>query len=62
MHEFKELVDDRFEELPVSSEEAWILANDVHDVRGNDGLVVLPSFLLTQTQKILQKETIRILF
>lgn len=54
MHEFKQFVDDSFEELPVSSEEAWVLANNIHDIRGNDGLVVLPSLLLTQTQQILK--------
>lgn len=54
MHEFKKLVDDSFEELPVSSEEAWVLADDVHDVRSDDGLVVLSSLLLTQTQQILE--------
>lgn len=54
MHELKELVDHSFQELPVGSEEAWILANDVHDVGGYDGLVVLSSLLLTQTQQILK--------
>lgn len=58
MHELKEFVDHSFEELPVSSEKAWILANNVHNVGGYDGLVVLPSLLLAQTQKILrQKKT-----
>lgn len=49
MHELKEFVDHSFEELPVSSEKAWILANNVHNVGGYDGLIVLPSLLLTQT-------------
>lgn len=53
MHELKQLVDDSLEELPVGSEEARILANDVHDVRRYDGLVVLPSFLLTQAEQVL---------
>ena len=56
MHELKELVDDGLEELPVSSEEARILAHDVHDVGGDDGLVVLPSLLLTQAQQVLSTE------
>lgn len=55
VHELKEFVDHRLEELPVGSEEAWILANDVHDVGGYDGLVVLSSLLLTQTQQVLRK-------
>lgn len=55
MHELKELVDHSFEELPVGSEKAWILANDIHDVGGYDGLVVLSSLLLTQTQQILKQ-------
>ncbi len=55
MHELKEFVDHSFEELPVGSEEAWILPNDVHDVGGYDGLVVLSSLLLAQTQQILRQ-------
>lgn len=54
MHELKQLVDHSFQELPVGSEETWILANDVHDVGGYDGLVVLSSLLLAQTQQILR--------
>lgn len=55
MHELKEFVDHSFEELPVGSEKAWILANNIHDVGGYDGLVVLSSFLLAQTQQILKQ-------
>lgn len=55
MHELKEFVDHRFEKLPMGSEEAWILANNIHDVGGDDGLVVLSSLLLTQTQQVLRK-------
>lgn len=47
VHELKQLVDDGLEELPVGSEEARILTNDVHDVGRYDGLVVLASLLLT---------------
>lgn len=54
MHELKKFVDDGFEELPVGSEKAWVLADDVHDVGGYDGLVVLSSLLLAQTQQILR--------
>lgn len=55
VHEFKELVDHSFEELPVGSKKTWILANNIHDVGGYDGLVVLPSLLLTQAQQILRQ-------
>lgn len=55
MHELKEFIDHRFEKFPVGSEEAWILANNIHDVGGYDGLVVLPSLLFTQTQQVLRK-------
>lgn len=55
MHELKQLVDHSFEKLPVGSEKAWILANNIHDVRGYDGLVVLSSLLLTQTQQVLRQ-------
>lgn len=55
MHELKEFVDHSLEELPVGSEEAWILANNIHDVGGYDGLVVLPSLLFTQAQQILRQ-------
>ena len=57
VHELKQLVDDGLEELPVSSEEARILTHDVHDVRRYDGLVVFPSFLLTQPQQVLRENT-----
>ena len=55
MHKLKQLVDDGFEEPPVSSQEAGVLAHHVHDVRRDDGLVILASLLFTQTQKILQQ-------
>lgn len=54
MHELKEFVDDSLKELPVGAQESWVLAHDVHDVGGDDGLVVLASFLLTQAQQILE--------
>jgi hypothetical protein len=46
VHELEELVDDRLEELPVRAQEAWILPDDVHDVGGDDGLVVLAALHL----------------
>lgn len=53
VHELKQLVDDSLQEFPVCSEEARILADNVHDVGRYDGLVVLPSFLLAQAQQVL---------
>lgn len=55
VHELEELVDHSFQELPVRSEKTGVLANDVHDVGGDDGLVVLSSFLLTQTEQVLEQ-------
>ena len=54
VHELKELVDHRLQELPVGTQEAGVLAHDVHDVGGDDGLVVLPPLLLTQAQQVLE--------
>ena len=54
MHELKELVDDRLEELPVGAQEAGVLAHDVHDVGGDDVLVVLAPLLLAQAQQVLE--------
>ena len=54
MHEFKEFVDDRFEEFPVSSQEPGVLPYHVHDVRGYDRFVIFTSLLFTQAQQILQ--------
>lgn len=41
VHELEQLVDDCLEELPVRFEEARVLADDIHDVRRDDRLVVL---------------------
>ena len=65
MHELKELIDDSLQEFPMSSEESWVLSDHVHDVGCNDGLVVLPSLLLTQSQEVLDdrdKESLFIFF
>ena len=50
MHELEEFVDDRLQELPVLTQEAWVLSDDVHDVGGDDSFVVFSSLLLAQTQ------------
>lgn len=47
MHELKQFVDDSLQEFPVRTKEPWILAHYVHDIGGNDGLVILASLLLT---------------
>lgn len=54
VHELEELVDNCLEELPVGTQEPWVLPYNVHDVGGDDGLVVFPSFLLTQPQQVLK--------
>ena len=43
VHELEELVDDCLQELPVRLEEPRVLADDIHDIRRDDGLVVLPA-------------------
>jgi len=55
MHELKQLVDDGLEEAPVCTEEPRVLTDDVHDVRRNDRLVVLASFLFTQAEQLLDR-------
>ena len=39
MHEFEEFVDDGFKELPMSTKEARILPNNIHNVGSDDGLI-----------------------
>ena len=56
VHKLEELVDDSLEELPMRFEEARILANDVHDIRGNDGFVILAALNLTQPKEILDDD------
>ena len=53
VHKLEQLVDHRLEELPVGLEEPRVLAHDVHDVGGDDGLVVLALLLLAQPQQVL---------
>lgn len=49
MHKLKEFVNNGFQEFPVGSEEAWVLTNNIHDVWSNNGFVVFPSLLLTES-------------
>lgn len=53
VHEFEELVDDRLQELPVRFQETRILADDVHDVRSDDGFVVLSSLQFYEAEQFL---------
>lgn len=53
MHELEQLVDDRLQELPVSLEEPWILANNVHNVACNHSFVVLTPNHLGKAQQFL---------
>lgn len=53
VHEFEEFVDDRLQELPMRLQEPRILADDIHDVRGDDGFVVLPSLELYEAEQFL---------
>jgi hypothetical protein len=53
VHELEKLVDNGFEEFPVGLQETRILSDNIHDVGGANGLVVLPTLLLSETQKLL---------
>ena len=52
MHKLEQLVDDRLEELPVRLEEARVLADHVHDVGGDDGLVVFSLLLFAEAEQV----------
>ena len=65
VHEFEQLVHDCLQEPPMGAEETRILSNDVHDVRGDDGLVVFALLLLAQTEQVLDdgdQEPLLVLF
>lgn len=53
VHELEELVDNGLQELPVRLQKARILADDVHNVRRNNGFVVLPALDLAQAKQVL---------
>jgi hypothetical protein len=53
MHEFEELIDNRLEELPMRLKEARILPDNVHDVAGDDGFVVLAALHFRESQEVL---------
>jgi hypothetical protein len=45
VHKLEKFVDDSFEKLPVGLKETRILTYNVHDIGGNNSLVVLAPFL-----------------
>jgi len=53
VHKLKELVDHRLEEFPMGSEKTRILANNIHDIACDDGLVVLAPFHLDHAKQVL---------
>ena len=53
VHELKQLVRHGLQELPMGFEEPWILPDDVHDIGGDDSLVVLSPLHLCQAQEVL---------
>ena len=52
VHELEKFVHHCLQEAPMGPEKARILSNNVHDVGGDDGLVVLALLLLAQSQQI----------
>jgi hypothetical protein len=50
VHELEQFVDHRFQEFPVRLEEAWVLSDDIHDIRGYDGLVILAALHLAKSK------------
>jgi hypothetical protein len=49
VHEFEKFVYYGLEELPVGLEESRVLSDNVHNIGGNNGLVVLSSLHFHQT-------------
>lgn len=47
VHKFEEFVHHRLEEFPVGAQEARILSHHIHDIGGNNSLVVLALLLFT---------------
>ena len=52
MHELKKFVDYCFQELPVRLQESWVLPNNIHNIRCDNGLVVLATLDLAQPKQI----------
>lgn len=52
MHELKQLVHHRLEELPVGLQEPRVLSDNIHDIASHDGLVILATLHFGKSQKI----------
>mmetsp|Transcript_45937 Transcript_45937/g.139255 ORF Transcript_45937/g.139255 Transcript_45937/m.139255 type:complete len:499 (-) Transcript_45937:491-1987(-) len=52
VHELEQLEDHRLEELPMGPQEPRVLPDDVHDVAGDHGLVLLAALHLAQAQEV----------
>lgn len=52
VHELKQLVDDGLQKLPVRLQKAGVLSNNIHNVGGHNGLVVLASLHLAEAQEL----------
>ncbi len=65
VHELEKLVDYCLQELPMCLQKSRILSDDVHNVRRDNRLVVLPSLDFTEAKKVLddgdQKALLRFL-
>lgn len=53
VHELEQLVNDGLQELPVCLEESRVLADNVHDIRRDHGLIVLSTLDFAQPKQIL---------
>jgi hypothetical protein len=53
VHKFKEFVDNSLQELPVGFEEAGVLSDNVHDIRSDNGFVVLSALDFAETEQVL---------
>jgi hypothetical protein len=51
VHKFEQFVYYSLEKLPVRFKKSWVLADDIHDARRDDGLVVLATLNLDQAQQ-----------
>jgi hypothetical protein len=50
MHEFEEFVNHSLQKLPMGLQEAWKLANNIHDIASHYGFVILAPLHLRQTE------------
>ena len=50
VHEFEQFVHHSFQKLPMGTKKARVLTDDVHNVRGDDRLVIFATLLLAQAE------------